>query len=262
MKIAIITDLEGTAGVVDFESQTYPGARYFEQAKLLATEEVNAACAGAFQAGAEKVLVIDGHGPGGLLPEKIHEKALLLHGRPVSRFWFMDEPWDALFLLGHHAMNGTEKGNLNHTYSSKTVVNMWLNEKKIGEIGINIYLAGWFGIPTILVTGDEAACQEAKQYVPEIEQAVVKWGVNRTCAISLSHKAACELIRKAANRAVKNIKKYQPVKMKGKCSLVIEFLSSADAFVWQQRREAEKVNPTTVRFTGENFLEVFEKWRG
>ncbi|HPP12798.1 MAG TPA: M55 family metallopeptidase, partial [bacterium] len=72
MKIAVITDLEGTAGVVDFETQTYPGARYFEEAKLLATEEVNAACEGAFQAGADEVLVVDGHGAGGLIPEKIH----------------------------------------------------------------------------------------------------------------------------------------------------------------------------------------------
>ncbi|MCM8769636.1 MAG: M55 family metallopeptidase [Candidatus Omnitrophica bacterium] len=262
MKVAIVTDLEGTAGVVDFETQTYPGARYFEQAKFLATEEVNAACEGAFKSGADKILVIDGHGPGGLVPEKIHRKAFIFHGRPVSRYWLMEQSWDALFLLGHHAMNGTEKGNLNHTYSSRSVVNMWLNGEKIGEIGINIYLAGWFGIPTILVTGDEAACQEACQYVPRIQQAIVKWGFTRTSAISLSHQAACEVIEKAAATAVKRVSEYKPAKPEGKCELLIEFLSSADAFIWQQRRDAEKISATTVRFTGKHFLEVYEKWRG
>ncbi|HPP13236.1 MAG TPA: M55 family metallopeptidase, partial [bacterium] len=195
-------------------------------------------------------------------PEKIHPKALILHGRPVSRFWLMEKGWDALFLLGHHAMNGTENGNLNHTYSSRSIVNMWLNGEKIGEIGIGIYLAGWFGVPTILVTGDEAACQEARKYIPGIETAVVKWGLNRTCAISRSHQAACQVIEQAASRAVKNIARYKPLKLKGKVELVTEFISSADAFIWQQRREAEKVNATTVRFTGKDFLDAYEKWRG
>lgn len=70
MKIYIMTDLEGTAGVVDFESQTYPSGKYFEIAKGLATEEVNSACEGAFEAGIEEIFVVDGHGSGGIIPEK------------------------------------------------------------------------------------------------------------------------------------------------------------------------------------------------
>ena len=158
MKIYIMTDLEGVAGVVDFESQTYDTGKYYEKAKELLTAEVNAAVEGAMRAGATEILVCDGHGQGGIVPELIHPSAKLLHGRPIGRFWEIDSSkWDACFLLAHHAMNGTPDGNLNHTYSSKTIVKMLLNGTPIGEIGMNIYLAGWFGIPAVLITGDEAA---------------------------------------------------------------------------------------------------------
>ena len=131
MKILVLTDLEGVAGVVDFGSQTYPTGKYYEQAKELLTEEVNACCAGFFDAGAGEVLVIDGHGSGGIVPWKMHRDAKLLHGRPVPAFWHVDKGWDALVLLAHHAMNGVENGNLNHTYSSREIVRMRLNGEPI-----------------------------------------------------------------------------------------------------------------------------------
>jgi D-amino peptidase len=260
MKILILTDLEGCAGVADFESQTFPSGKYYEQAKELLTGEVNASCEGAFSAGAGEILVIDGHGPGGIIPEKMHPKAHLLHGRPVSKFWEMDKKWDGLFLLAHHAMNGTEDGNLNHSYSSRSVVNMWLNKEKIGEIGMNVYLAGWFGTPTVLVTGDEAACREAIGYVPKIEKAVVKWGINRTCAISRAPEAARDTIKQASKQAVKRIKEIKPVKITGACELVIEYISSGDAYQNYQKPLVEKVNPTTVRIRGKDFLDMWKKW--
>ncbi|MCM8762682.1 MAG: M55 family metallopeptidase, partial [Candidatus Omnitrophica bacterium] len=187
MRIYIMTDLEGVAGVVDFESQAYDTGKYYEKAKELLTEEINAAVDGAMRAGATEVLVCDSHGPGGIIPEMLHPSAKLLHGRPIGKFWEIDSSkWDGLFLLAHHSMNGTPDGNLNHTYSSKAIVKMLLNGSPIGEIGMNIYLAGWFGIPAVLVTGDEAACREARQYVPAIEAVSVKKGINRTTAISIS----------------------------------------------------------------------------
>lgn len=134
MKILILTDLEGVAGVVDFESQAYPTGRYYEQAKELLTEEVNSSCEGAFEAEAEEILVIDGQGAGGIIPWKIRPKAHLLHGRPRSKFWEFDKNRDAMFLLAHHATNGTEDGNSNHTYSDTNIVNMSLNGERIGEV--------------------------------------------------------------------------------------------------------------------------------
>jgi len=263
MKIYIMTDIEGTAGVVDFESQSYGTGKYYEKAKELLTEEVNAAARGATEAGADEILVVDGHGAGGIVFENLHPGIKLLHGRPVPSHWGMDlQKWDAMFLLAHHAMNGVDDGNLNHSYSSLSIVKMLLNGKPIGEIGMNIYLAGCYGIPCVLITGDEAACREGKSYVPGVEKAVVKWGMNRTCAISLSPAKARELIQESACRAVKRVKDIKPVTIKGKCEFVIEYLSSADAFGHGRRPGVERVDSRTVRIRAKNFLELFSKWMG
>lgn len=260
MKILIMTDLEGAAGVVDFESQGYAAGKYYEKAKELLTEEINASCQGAIEAGAKEILVIDGHGPGGILPEKIHPEAKLLHGRPIPKFWEFDKGWDAIFLLAHHSMNGTESGNLNHTYSNETIVKMELNGEPIGEIGMNVYLAGWFGVPVILITGDEAACREGEKYVPNIEKAVVKWGINRTCAISLSPEKARKIIKGSSYRAVKGISDFKPVKCEGKCELMIECISSSDAFSLSKKPYVEKIDRTKVKIAGANFLEMWQRW--
>lgn len=261
-KVFIMTDLEGVAGVVDFETQTYPTGKYYEKSKELLTEEVNAAVQGVLEAGIEEILVVDGHGPGGIVPENIHPKVKLLHGRPISSLWMIDKGWDAVFLLAHHAMNGVTDGNLNHSYSSQTIVQMLLNGSPIGEIGMNIYLAGWFGIPCVLITGDEAACREGESYVPNIEKAVVKWGCNRTCAISLSPVRAREIIQKSACSAVKKIQEIPPVKIKGGCELITEYISSAHAFSQSQKPGIELIDGRRTRITGRDFIDLWSKWWG
>ena len=130
MKVFILGDLEGTAGVVDFKSQTYSDAKYYEQTKRLAILEINA--------------LIDG-------------------GRPISAPWGLDPTFDAMLLYGHHSMSNTNCGVICHSWSSRTIDNCWLNGKLIGEIGFNISLAGEVEVPTIFVSGDNTAIAEAKE---------------------------------------------------------------------------------------------------
>lgn len=260
MKIYILTDLEGTAGVVDFESQAYQTGKYYEIAKELATEEINSACEGAFEAGANEIFVLDGHGPGGVIPEKIHPEAKLFHGRPLSKTFCLEKGWDAVFLIGYHAMNGTENGNLNHTYNSRDIVKMTMNGKDIGEIGMEMYLAGHFNIPVILISGDEAACNEASTYNPDIEKAIVKWGITRTSAISLSPLKARNGIKEKSKTAVKRISEMKPVRMQGKCELIIEFISSTNAFIWQNKQGIETLNARTIKISGDNFIDVWKRF--
>lgn len=259
MKIYIMTDLEGVAGVVDFESQAYPDGKYFEKAKELLTEEVNACCEGLKEAGVDEIFVCDGHGAGGILPEKIHKEAKLLHGRPVPKLWEIDKDWDGVFLLAHHSMNGTERGNLNHTFSSQNIVKMLLNGKEIGEIGFEVYMAGYFGIPVVFVSGDEAACKEAESYVPDIEKAIVKWGINRTCAISLSPFKAREIIKEKSKKAVEKIDKIKPVKIEGECELIVEYISSNFVFLKSKEEGVEKINERTVKIKGKDIVEVIKR---
>ena len=259
MKVYIMTDLEGAAGVVDFKSQSYATGKYNEEAKHLFTQEVNAAVEGSLSAGAKEILVIDGHGSGGIKYEEIHPQAKVFLGRPVPPGWLLDKSFSAIFLLAHHAMSGVEDGNLSHTYSSKTISNMWLNEKKIGEIGMEIILSGCFNLPVVLITGDRAACEEAKTYIPNIETAIVKEGVSRTSAICLSKEASRDLIKEKAKRALKRKDEIKPYKMEGPFELVTEYISSADASALSGRYGVEKIDSKTIKVKADNLLDLMRK---
>ena len=157
MRILILCDLEGTAGVVDFKTQTYDGGRDNEQAKYLATLEINALIDGAMEGGATDPIVLDGHGSGGINIEHIHREARVIYGRPRGSAWEMGLTFEAQFLYGHHAMENTPDGVLCHSWSSRSIANCWLNDELIGEIGFNIAHAGEVGVPTVFVSGDRAA---------------------------------------------------------------------------------------------------------
>ena len=136
MRIFILGDLEGAAGVVDFHQQTYSDAKYYEQAKRLSTLEVNALVDGVLEGGAQEVWFLDGHGPGGIDYELMHPEVQMIIGRPISAPWGLDESFDAFLLYGHHSMGNTERGVLCHSWSSRTIANCWLNGELMGRLDL------------------------------------------------------------------------------------------------------------------------------
>lgn len=201
LKIYILSDLEGTAGVIDFDNYGEPGARYYEFAKSLVTGEVNAAVQGALDAGASEVLVFDGHGKGGINPLELHPEARLLAGRPVSYPFGLDASFDAMLIVGQHAKAGTPGGHLAHTGNFE-VKEYTINGISLGELGVNMLFASYFGVPTVMVAGDGAACREALGLVPNVETAAVKEGLNWGAAIHLHPHKARELIREKARLGI------------------------------------------------------------
>ena len=216
MKIFIMTDQEGVAGVVNSPDYAAPGARWYERACELTTLEVNAAIEGALEAGATDFLVADGHGHGSINVTLLHPRAQLLTGRPIFYPFGCDNSFDAAFSIGQHAMSNADGAHLAHT-GGFIVDDQTLNGIPIGELGTNILLGEYFGVPTIYVSGDQACADEAKNLIPNIETSVVKWGVKRGSAaglskeealqfnngaIHLSPEVARETIREGAKRAV------------------------------------------------------------
>jgi D-amino peptidase len=224
MKIYIMTDQEGVAGVINSEDYAAPGARYYELAKELTTLEVNAAIEGALEAGATEFLVVDGHGYGSIDQRLLHPKAELLAGRPIGYPFGCDASFDAAFSIGQHAKSNADGGHLSHT-GAMAVEDLVINGKSVGEIGCNFLFAAYFGVPTVFLSGDEAACEEAQDLVPNIEVAAVKRGMKRGsasgltaeqnlrfngAAIHLSPIAARALIKERARRAVERIGEIKP----------------------------------------------------
>ncbi|MBN1555475.1 MAG: M55 family metallopeptidase [Phycisphaerae bacterium] len=261
MKVLIGTDLEGVAGVVDFETQAYGNGKYHEQAKVLLTREINAAVDGLLEAGVEDILVIDGHGPGGVSFEHLHPRAKLLHGRPPAPQHAYDtvaREHDVCIMLGQHAMAGVEDGNLNHTQDSRAVDSYTLNGNPIGEIVQFALYHGALGLPLIWLTGDEAACREARDLIPDITTTAVKKGLSRLCAISLSAEVSRELIRKDAIKAVENHKRnpIPPLTWPGPYVLEKRFFHSHSKDAYVNHPMAEIVDSQTVRLRSENILDI------
>jgi D-amino peptidase len=140
VKLYILTDIEGVAGVANFEDYSYSTGRFYPLSRHLLTMEVNAAVEGALAAGADDIVVLDGHGPGGINVEEIHPEAKLLHGTGYPPTLGLDQTYDAMFFVGQHAMSHAERAGMAHTYSSRTVEHMLLNGERIGEFGMRTLL--------------------------------------------------------------------------------------------------------------------------
>ncbi len=233
MKIYIMTDQEGVAGVTNAPDFAAPGARYYEVARELTTLEVNAAIEGALDAGATEFLVVDGHGHGSIEPRLLHKEAKLLTGRPVSYPFACDPSFDAGFMIGQHAKSNTDGGHLSHT-GSFSVEDLSINGLSVGETGCNSLFMGYFDVPLILFTGDQAGCDEAAELVPNVVTVAVKEGIKRGsatgltgeqnrafngAAVHLSPETARERIREGAAKAIDQRRNVKPFKLEAPYTL-------------------------------------------
>jgi D-amino peptidase len=260
-KVFVITDMEGVSGIFDSDLQCLPykSPRWEESHKLL-TGEVNAAIDGLLAGGATDVVVWDGHDSSQSLSVlDIHPKARLLTGIPVSPTAELGPSYSAVIFIGQHAMAGARNGILSHSYSSLGIQNIWVNGKRTGEIGGRVMLAGHFGIPVIMLSGDSAACAELHDYVPKAECAAVKSGVSRTAGYMLSHSAACALIREKAKRAMESLGEFQPYRTSGPMEVKVEFTTRGEANI-HVREGVERLDERTWVFRGKDIVDAWLKF--
>jgi len=260
IKVFVMSDMEGASGVVDFDAQTQRDSRYYEEARELVTAEVNAAIEGAMAAGADDILVIDAHGPGGLKFTDLHPEARLIMGRPLPIRGKYMAGYDVAFQIAQHAKMGSG-GNLEHTHSSRSIHNMWINGEPVGELEMKLALAGELGIPTVLVTGDDVVVREARAAVPGIETVVVKEAITQTSAICISPVKARQRIRAAAERAVSRRNEIAPYRIEGPVELIIEYAgqSTSSAYVRAKHPDVELIDTRKVRIRASDMLELWRK---
>ena len=178
MKVYIMTDIEGVAGVLNAEDWIYRDSRYLERGRALLAGEVNAAIRGLFDAGADEVVVVDGHGSGGINHELLDKRAEYSRGWHGIGIFGLDEGYDAILWVGQHAKAGSMRSHLAHTGGFGELE--WrLNGTSIGEYGAIVYTAGFYGIPVIFASGERAFCDEVKELTPWAHTVEVKRGVTR-----------------------------------------------------------------------------------
>ena len=238
MTIFIETDLEGISGVGTI-AMAADGGRCARE-RLMA--DTNAAVRGAFAGGADRVFVLDGHGGGGnFIPELLDPRAEIAGSEAVPLS-------DACFLIGAHAMAGTQNAFLDHTQSSVSWHDYRINGRPFGELGQLAAFAGAFGIPLVMVSGDFAACAEARCQCGNLETAAVKTAEGRNRAVCLPEKEAEAAIYEAARRAVGRIGEIKPFRILLPAVIEVEYNRTdyADA-VMEYRTDAERTAPRTVR---------------
>ena len=202
MKILVSVDIEGIAGVVH-PDQTRPGNPEYERARRLMTAEANAAIRGALDGGATAVLVNDSHGPfRNLLPDELDPRAEALLGKPreLGMMAGVDQDCTAVFLVGWHS-RASAAGVLAHTISSFAFARVSVNGTETGEAGLYGAVAGEFGVPVALFTGDDAFVAETTPLFPGAIGVAVKRAQGNRVATSLSPRAACAAIEAAAKEA-------------------------------------------------------------
>jgi D-amino peptidase len=257
MKVFLSTDMEGTAGVVDWEQCVGDGPQAAAGRRLLLAE-VNAAIEGAVAGGATEIVVNDSHSTmRNLPPAELAGGASYISGshKPLYMMQGLDDSFGAVMFISYHGSVGAPAG-LSHTYNPRAVVEARLDGVVTGEAGINALVAAHYGVPVVLVTGDRCACQETAQFAPGVRQAVVKEHVSRLAAHSLHPDRACELIRDQAAEAIRGAGQAEPPPLDpGVLEVSVRTTDIAEAASWV--RGVDRSGPRELRIHGQDRLTTF-----
>jgi len=263
VKVYISCDMEGISGVVA-SKQTQMNGEEYKRAQKLMTGELNAAIEGALAGGATEILVNDSHGSmRNILIEDLNPSAQLISGspKPLSMMQGIDESFDAAFFIGYHAQAGTAYSVLDHTYSG-IVYQVSLNGRPVGETGLNAALAGYFGVPVVLVTGDKLLVEEATALLGTVEGVAVKESYGRYAARCLVPDAVHDLIRQAAQSALAKAKEERkPFVVEPPITLAVDFTSSAHLDMAELIPGSRRTSGRHIEYTHDDLLTVFKVWR-
>ena len=257
-KIFISADLEGVVGAVTGE-QLGPGGFEYNRFREFMTAEVNAAIKAAKSAGATEILVADSHGNGqNLLIEKLPKDVKLIRSwpRPLGMMEGIDSSFDGVIFTGYHASTDNKEGVRAHTFSSARLTSLKVNGKVMTEGSWNAAVAGEFGVPVIMISGDDAAVNEVKSVIGNAEGAIVKESISFHSAKSLHPEAAYDLIAEKTSYAVKNIKKYKPYKIKGPVTVSVSFKHYQPSQILSYLKMFKRTDSHTIEFKAKDMIEA------
>ena len=264
MRVHVISDIEGVAGIVKW-GQTGGDSPLYQEARRLYTEEINAAVRGAKAAGATEIVVMDCHGAGGdytfnsLVAEDLDPGCeFVIQSEWTEYTAFLESGCDAALFVGMHALAGTPDGVLSHTVSGQAWQSLKFNGTLVGETGINAALCGNWGCPVVLVTGDRAVCREAAALLGErLTTVEVKEGLGRFSARSKTPAEARRLIEDGAKKALKDLKAVPPYDPGRPCEIEVVFTTPDRLEEYRNRRRVEVTGPVTIVSRGDDWWQAW-----
>jgi D-amino peptidase len=258
-KILISVDMEGVAGVVT-SAQLGPTGFEYQRFRQFMTDEANAAIDGAIEAGAKEIVVVDSHGNGqNLLIEKLPDDVMIIRSWP-RRFGMVagiDESFDGVMLIGYHASTHNTKGVRAHTFSSAKLTKVAVNDIPVSEGMWVAMVAGHFNVPVIMISGDDIATKEVKDFLGDIELAVVKEAMGFHSAKTRTPAMAAKIIKEASAKAVKKINSYKPYKLAGApVRLEVSFKHYQPSEILAYLSVVERIDSHSIRFIGKDMVEM------
>ncbi len=226
MNMVVMVDMEGISGICR-KSQVRSDGEHYQAARRYLTWDINACVDGCFKGGATQVTVRDAHGSGfNFIWDELDSRAVYAQGagRCGARLPGLGKA-DGLILLGYHAMAGTQQAILEHTMNSAEWQNFWLNGRKAGEIAIDAGMAGDCGVPTLMVSGDDKTCREARRLIKGVITVEVKQALDLEYGILLPKEEAHRRIRDGAARAVSQYRAIRPFKVSRPVRMRLELVS-------------------------------------
>jgi D-amino peptidase len=258
LKVYISADMEGVTGAVTGDQLGPTGFEYSRFREFM-TAEVLAAIQGARDAGATEILVSDSHGNGeNLLIERLPADVRVVRSwpRPLMMMEGIDSTFDAAVFIGYHSATTNPRGVRAHTISSARLAAVELNGRAMAESGINAAIAGHFGVPVVMISGDDAAVAEARTLLGDIEGAVVKNSLSFHSANSLTPEAGQTLIREKVRAALQRRAAFKPYRITAPIRLDVTFKSYRPAELLAYLPIVERITAHAIRYVGRTMIEV------
>lgn len=254
IKIYVMTDLEGISGVYKFEQSREKDTPLNIQACEYFMEDLAYVVRGLRDGGATEIYIIDGHGSQAVIPHMMEPGAKYVTGKPKPGvgLWGLDKSFVGLVQIGAHAMMGTTDGVLNHTQSSKSENRYWYNGVESGELAQCAAIAGYFGVPTIMVSGDVATCREATKFFgPDCVTVAVKEGISREAAILYPFEETHKALYEGARKSITAIQKCKPYILQTPIKAKMEYLDLDTALPKPKLITKEWIIPDALHLFGQ-----------
>ena len=262
MKVHMTVDMEGMAGLAH-ESQADRKGVDYERMRELLTGEVQAAVEGAKAGGAKEVVICDAHDTGlNLIVEKLDDDVVVIEGGAydLGMMAGISKDFDAAFQIGYHSMRDTHAGTIGHTYTYSCSA-LKLNGTRVGESGLSAAIAGDFGVPVVLVSGDLHAVREAEKLIKGVVGVPTKEGVGVYSCSTLTPQKARTEIRKGAKEAMKRVGKVKPYVVKKPVTMEVSFIRTIMAQYCSHIPQVKRLDDKTVSYRAKDMADahrVFE----
>jgi len=259
MRLYISADIEGIVGVVSREHTTPQGFEY-ERARDWMSDTVAAACEAAYAAGTSEIVISDSHGSGqNIKLERLPPRVQLVRSspRPLAMMQGIEiGRYEGAIFLGYHSGSTAEAGILGHTMRSVALREVRLNSRVLNEAGINAAIAGHFGVPIIMISGDDAFVAETREILGDVEAVTVKWVHSLLSARTLMPQAAYDLIREGVARAIDRRRQFKPFPMPAPIELQVSFKHRLPVDYLSFCKFIERVDAFTIRYYGQDMVEI------